>query len=128
MSYYFNNLSVKLPNTALFFNDGDVVTLKENSKKIYMIDGLGREENVLFPDSASYGLIEINLKLNLNDTIESNVLKFLCYLNMNFNVNINYFVNKNMKIKRKNINILQLEKIGKIDGKIKAVLLPVEFI
>jgi len=104
----------------IFLSDGDVVILKQNTdseNKIYTIYGFGREEDVTFPQSASYKLVEINLKCLSFNIIENSLLKFLCYLNKSLDIDINNFINKNLNNELKNINIQNLEKIGKIDGK-----------
>lgn len=123
------NYFSKINTQTQFLNDGDVVTLKpEKNSKIYTIYGLGREENISFPQFASYGIVEVTLKpsfkLNsnfqyINKITEYSLLRVLCYLNYICNFNINNFINKNINEKLSNVNILKLEKIGKIDGKYK---------
>ena len=121
------NYFSKIDTQIQFLNDGDVVTLKpEKSLKIYTIYGLGREENMSFPQGASYGIVEVTLKpifkLNskfkyVNKIAEYILLIVLCYLNSICNFNINNFIDKNINKKLSNVNILKLEKIGKIDGR-----------
>lgn len=120
------NYFSKIDTQTQFLNDGDVVTLKqEKSSKIYTIYGLGREENMSFPQGASYGIVEVTLKpifkLNskfqyVNKITEYSLLRVLCYLNSICNFNINNFIDKNINKKLLNVNILKLKKIGKING------------
>jgi hypothetical protein len=124
-----NNSNINNP----FFNDGDVVILKNDNNMLYSVNGLGREENINFPNFASYKLTPINLNLNLkfknyelssflNNSTKYFILKCLFILNKFYKININNYVKKDTYNKLNNININDLTKIGKINGKYEKII------
>jgi hypothetical protein len=124
-----NNSNINNP----FFNDGDVVILKNDNNMLYSVNGLGREENINFPNFASYKLTPINLNLNLkfknyelssflNNSTKYFILKCLFILNKFYKININNYVKKDTYNKLNNININNLTKIGKINGKYEKII------
>lgn len=122
MSPFLKNKHFNFKNTKKydFFKNGDLVTfinykkLKIPVENIYMVQGIGREENVEYSHNAQYKLVKISA--SKYTYFENIFIKMLCSFNKwtGIDININLFVKKDKEI-IKGVSITSLKKIGEMD-------------